>query len=583
MRVKVESAVNFVVRFFDILLLSILVFDFGFVTHESYEIPKIVGLAIISLIIYVFNIYKYFFYKDSSKRKVALATSTLLAVILFGSIIMGLTNGKQGVFDALFSIRPVLEGGLILYFLMRLTMLVRFIYNVYYNPAMMFAVSFLTIIMAGAFLLMLPSATTNGITFTNALFTATSAVCVTGLTVVNTATAFTLIGKFIILGLIQIGGIGILTFTSFFAFFFRGSSSFKEGLNVKDFIAQDSLKDVLRTAMNIVNFTLIIEAIGAVFIYLSISENAAIHNKIFFSVFHSVSSFCNAGFSTLSDNLADSSIQFNYSLQWVIMILIIFGGLGHNIAFNFALWVKRKFIKLTGGTLAQRNIRIITLNTRIVIYTTFILILGGWLILFVSEYYYSMQLHESWLGKITTAAFNSITPRTAGFNTVDFSTMSVPSLLVIMFLMWIGGSPASTAGGIKTSTFALASLNIFSIAQGKSRIEIGGRRISSDSVSRAFAIIGMSLIVIGCAIVALLLFEPPGSDLLTIAFECFSAYSTVGLSLNYTPKLTENSKYVLMLIMFVGRIGLLTLLMGVFRQMQHQRFYEYPKENIIIN
>mgnify|MGYP006144331825 FL=1 len=333
---KIEQVVNFVVRFFDILLLTILVFDFGFTLHEDYERPKLIGLAVIPLIIYVFNIYKYFFFKDSSKKKVALATSTLLAIILFSSIIVGLINRDLGVFNALMIIRPVLEGGLIFYFLLRLMMMVRYIYNVYYNPAMMFVVSFFTIIMAGTFLLLLPSATTDGITFTNAFFTSTSAVCVTGLIVVDTATAFTPVGQFIILGLIQIGGIGILTFTSFFAFFFRGSSSFKEGLNVKDFIAQDSLKDVLQTAMNIVNFTLIIELIGACFIYFSISENTVIPNKIFFSVFHSVSAFCNAGFSTFSDGLSETSVQFNYALQWVIMVLIVFGGLGYHIAFNFA-------------------------------------------------------------------------------------------------------------------------------------------------------------------------------------------------------------------------------------------------------
>lgn len=583
MKIKIESSVNFVIRFFDILLLTILVFDFGFVTNKQYEEPKLIGLAIIPLIIYIFNIYKYFFYKDSSKKKVALGTSTVLAAILFVSIFIGLLNGKEGVFDVLFFIRPILEGGLILYFLMRLMMLVRYIYNVYYNPAMMFGVSFLTIIFTGAFLLMLPSATTNGISLTNALFTSTSAVCVTGLTVVDTANDFTTVGQMIILGLIQIGGIGILTFTSFFAFFFRGSSSFKEGLNVKDFIAQDSLKDVLQTAMNIVNFTVIIELIGATFIYFSIRDTSEIPNKIFFSIFHSVSAFCNAGFSTFSSNLSDSSIQFNYSLQWVIILLIVFGGLGHNIAFNFALFLKRKFIKLTGGTLEQKNIRIITLNTRIVIYTTLILIFGGFVLMYITEYNATQQMHSTVVGKITTAFFNSVTPRTAGFNTVDLTKMTVPTLLLIMFLMWVGGSPASTAGGIKTSTFALATLNIFSIAQGKSRIEVGGRRISSDSTGRAFAIICMSLIMIGTSVMALLIFEPPETDLLVIAFECFSAYSTVGLSLNYTPNLTEHSKYVLMITMFVGRIGLLTLLMGIFKQMQHQRFYEYPKENIIIN
>lgn len=148
--------------------------------------------------------------------------------------------------------------------------------------------------------------------------------------------------------------------------------------------------------------------------------------------------------------------------------------------------------------------------------------------------------------------------------------------------MWIGGSPASTAGGIKTSTFALATLNIFAVARGKSRIEFFGRRISSESTSRAFAILCISLITIGISIVAMLIFEPKGTPLLTVAFECFSAYSTVGLSLNYTPTVTEPSKYVLIACMFIGRIGMLNLMVGLLRRLNHQ-FYEYPKENILIN
>jgi trk system potassium uptake protein len=583
LRGRIESIINFIIRFFDILLLTILIFDFGFVTHEVYERPKLIGLAVIPLIIYVFNIYKYFFFKDSSKRKLAFVTSTLLAIILVVSIFVGIINKQLGVFDALYFIRPILEGGLILYFLLRLMMLVRYIYNVYFNPAMIFVVSFLTIILAGAFLLMLPSATSQGITFTNALFTATSAVCVTGLTVLDTAQDFTLIGQSIILGLIQIGGIGILTFTSFFAFFFRGGSSFREGLNVRDFVGQDNMKDVLKTARDIVGFTFILELIGALFIYYSIAENTTIENKYFFSLFHAVSAFCNAGFSTFSESLANSSVLFNYSLQWVIMILVVLGGLGHNITFNFTNYVKQKFIRLSGGVFVQKHIRIITLNTRIVIYTTLFLLVGGCIFILFSESNNTLLLHESVLGKFTTAMFNSVTTRTAGFNTVDFSQLTLPTIMLVLFLMWIGGSPASTAGGIKTSTFALASLNILSIIQGKSRIEISGRRISSDSTGRAFAIICISLIIIGFSIMTVLIFEPEGTDLLTVVFECFSAYSTVGLSLGITPHLTENSKYVLIFVMFIGRIGLLTLLMGIFRQIRHQRFYEYPKENILIN
>ncbi len=264
------------------------------------------------------------------------------------------------------------------------------------------------------------------------------------------------------------------------------------------------------------------------------------------------------------------------------MILIVLGGLGHNIVFNFYQYLKTYIIELFEKKIVHKKIRILTVNTKIVLYTTFFLLIGGFLFLFIAEYNNTLLEHESIFGKITVASFSAVSPRTAGFDAVDYSKMNVHSLLFIIFLMWIGGSPASTAGGIKTSTFALATLNIFSVARGKGRIQLFGRRISSDSTSRAFAILSISLITIGVSIMAVLIFEPKGTSILTVAFECFSAYSTVGLSLNFTPTLTEPSKYVLMACMFIGRIGMLNLMVGLLRKLNHQ-FYEYPKENILIN
>ena len=342
------------------------------------------------------------------------------------------------------------------------------------------------------------------------------------------------------------------------------------------------MRDVFRAALNVVILTLGVEILGAIFIYSSIIEINTIENKFFFSVFHSISAFCNAGFSILSAGLYDETIRFDYFLQWVIMTLIVLGGLGHNIVFNFYQYIKNYIIELFEKKIIHKKIRVITLNTRIVIYTTIFLLVGGFVFLFISEYNNTLLEHNTIFGKITAASFNSVTPRTAGFNAVDFAKMNVPSLLFIIFLMWIGGSPASTAGGIKTSTFALATLNIFAVASGKSRIQVFGRRISSESTSRAFAILCISLITIGISIVAILIFEPKGTPLLTVAFECFSAYSTVGLTLNFTPTLTEPSKYVLIGCMFIGRIGMLNLMVGLLRRMNHQ-FYEYPKENILIN
>ena len=577
-----ESLLNYLYRFFDIIVLLFIVFDFGYDFNENYNSPHVVGLIFLSFLLLGFNVFKFINYKFRRNIKVALVNIVILSLILFSSFVVFIFNLDFSSAFILQKIKPFLEGGLIFYFLIRLLVLVRHIYDIYFNPAIVFVGSFIILALTGAFLLMLPSASTNGITFTNAIFTATSAVCVTGLTVVDTATDFTIIGQSIILVLIQLGGIGILTFTSFFAFFFRGSSSFKEGLNTKDFIATEGLRDVFRAALNVVIFTLSVELIGAVFIYFSIIETPAIDNKFFFSIFHSISAFCNAGFSIFSAGLFDESIRFDYFLQWVIMILIVFGGLGHNIVFNFYQYIKTYVLEFFDKGRIHKQVRIITLNTRLVIYTTLFLLLSGFVFLYISEYNNTLLMHDTVFGKITNSAFNSVSPRTAGFNTVDFTKFNVPSLLFMIFLMWIGASPASTGGGIKTSTFALATLNIYAVARGKGRIQILGRRISSDSTSRAFAILCISLIVIGISIMALLIFEPKDTPLLTVVFECFSAYSTVGLSLNFTTTLSEPSKYVIIATMFIGRIGMLNLMVGLLRQLNHQ-FYEYPKENILIN
>ncbi|SHI90787.1 TrkH family potassium uptake protein [Flavobacterium haoranii] len=577
-----ESLLNYIIRFFDLIVLLFIVFDFGYDFQENFNTPHVIGLVFLTLGLLGFNTFKFFKYKYKSNRKVAFVNMVILTSLLFVSGIIAVLNSDFSGDYILQKAKPILEGGLIFYFLLRLLVLVRHIYDIYFNPAIVFVGSFIILALTGAFLLMLPSATAHGISFTNALFTATSAVCVTGLAVVDTANDFTFVGQSIILVMIQLGGIGILTFTSFFAFFFRGSSSFKEGLNTRDFIAHEGLKDVFRAALNVVIFTLSVEIVGAIFIYTSILDVDAIDNKIYFSIFHSISAFCNAGFSILSSGLYDESIRFHYYFQWIIMTLIIFGGLGHNIVFNFYQYIKTYFTEFCDSKLIHKDIRIITLNTKIVIYTTLILLIGGWIFLYISEYNDTLMMHKTVFGKLTTAAFNSVTPRTAGFNVIDFTQMTLPSLLFIIFLMWIGASPASTGGGIKTSTFAIATLNIIMIARGKSRIQLLGRRITAESTLRAFAILCISLIVIGVAIMALLIFEPKGTPLITVAFECFSAYSTVGLSLNFTPTLTEPSKYVLIAVMFIGRIGMLNLMIGLLRQMNHQ-FYEYPKENILIN
>ena len=579
---KNDSLLKVVYRFFDVIVLTFLVFDFGFSLHEVYDRPKQLGLIGVTLAMLVFNIFKYYYYSSAERKKLAIVNSFIIGFLLLISAFIALVNSDLPLLLILGKIRPVLESGLIIYFIIRLMVLVRYIYAVYYNPSILFVGSFFAIILIGSFLLLLPNATTDGISFTDALFTATSAVCVTGLTVLNVSNDLTFVGQCILVGLVQVGGLGILTFTSFFAFFFRGSSSYKEGLNVSNFIAQDTVKDVLKVALHVVMFTISVEIMGAVLIYSSIADEPQIKNKLFFSLFHAISAFCNAGFSTVPAGLGENFLKFNYFMQWIVMILIVAGGLGYNIVQNFYRYIKVRTLEAFDSSRIRKEAHIVTVNSKIVLYTTAILLVGGFFLLMATEYNATLEQHSTIWGKITTSAFNSITPRTAGFQTADMTQYTVPSLVIIILLMWIGASPASTGGGIKTSTFALALLNIVAVAKGKSRIQLWGRRISSDSTNRAFAILCISLVVISIGIVSILVFEPVGTSLLTVAFECFSAYSTVGLSLNFTPIMTEPSKFVIIIIMFVGRIGMLNLMIGLLRDINHQ-FYEYPKENIFIN
>ncbi len=362
---KRESLLNYIYRFFDIIVLIFIVFDFGYDFDENFTTAHVTSLIILLFFLLLFNAFKFIVYKFKKGKNVAFVNMVIISVLLATSLIISLFHIKHDYYYILQKIKPILEGGLILYFLLRLFVLVRHIYDVYFNPAIVFVGSFMILALAGAFLLMLPSATTHGISFTNALFTATSSVCVTGLAVLDTSTDFTIIGQSIILVLIQLGGIGILTFTSFFAFFFRGSSSFKEGLNTKDFLAHEGLKDVFRVALNVVVFTLAVEIIGALFIYFSITTNQDIHNRFFFSIFHSISAFCNAGFSIFSSGLFDQSIRFNYFFQWIIMILIVFGGLGHHIIFNFFKYIKTYILELFSKKIIHKRVPIVTLNSKI--------------------------------------------------------------------------------------------------------------------------------------------------------------------------------------------------------------------------
>lgn len=457
----------------------------------------------------------------------------------------------------------------------------------WFNPAQLFIVSFALIILFGTLLLLMPLSTTEPITFTDAFFTSTSAVCVTGLTVVDTATRYTTLGKLIIMGLIQIGGIGVMTITSFFGFFFKETSSFREQLLLREYLSEDSFSGILKTLVKIILITFTIEIIGAFIIFLTMQNDGhgTLGTDFRFAIFHSVSAFCNAGFSTLTNNLYDSGVGTNYSLHYAIASLVILGGLGFPVFLNIYNYFKAQYNYLVEyikfGKPYIHRVGMITFNTKIVIITTTFLLVAGSIIFYFTEAN-SILKDLSFGGKIATSFFMSVTPRTAGFNTFSMDAIAKPSILILIFLMWVGASPVSTGGGIKTSTFTIALLNIVRINRSKNHIETLKREIHEYSVNKAFAIITLSLLFIGMGCFGVYALDSE-FGLERIVFECFSAFGTVGLSLNLTPLLSGGSKWILILLMFSGRMGMMTLLLSLARKRtESSMLYRWPKENIII-
>ena len=457
------------------------------------------------------------------------------------------------------------------------------------HPALAFVLSFFLLICMGTMTLLLPLATRSGISFIDALFTSTSAVCVTGLAVLDTGKDFTLFGQFIIMLLIQFGALGMLTFTNLFGLFFRGYGSYRNRLMLKDMINAQDIGNTFNTLVKIVFFTFVLEGIGAACIYYSINaEQAGQGGRLFFAVFHAVSAFGNAGFSTLSNSLYEEGFRYNYSLHLAVAALIILGGAGYSVFIDFYSYLKtilRHYyhrIFKRGESFTYRKAGI-SVNTRIVLYTTLFLLVGGTLAFYILEYDNTLAGHSGW-GKIVTAFFGSATTRTAGFNTVDTAALALPTLMIFFLLMWIGASPGSTGGGIKTTTFALSLMNIYRQIIGRDRIIFGWKQIPAQALQRATAVILLSLIGIGASVFSVVYFDGQ-LGLLPIAFECFSAYSTVGLSLGITASLSSASKLTLILAMFVGRVSFLTILTGIARQFAPRSHnpLRYPEEDILIN
>ncbi|MFV0270693.1 MAG: TrkH family potassium uptake protein [Macellibacteroides fermentans] len=454
------------------------------------------------------------------------------------------------------------------------------------RPSLLFIFSFAFVILTGTGLLMLPNATIHGIHFVDALFTATTSVCVTGLTTVDVATQFTAAGHIIILLLIQVGGIGVMTFTSFFALSFMGETSINSQLILKDMLSEERLGGLFKVVINILFVTLFIEAIGAYLIFQSVSGTlpGGTSEELFYAVFHSVSGFCNAGISTLSGNLNDPLVQTNYWLRIIISGLIIFGGLGFPILFNYIKLLRHVVINSFNIVIGKQKHyihtpHIINAHSYIVITSTIVLILVGSLSYLFFEYNNTLAGLPT-EGKLATALLGGVTPRTAGFNPTNIGMLSPTTLVIMLILMFIGAGPMSTGGGIKVTAMFVALAATFNIMRNKRDVEVRGRRITTYTIRRSLAVIVVYLTWLMLATIVLSWTEK-GIPLFSLVFELVSALSTVGLSINLSPLLSETGKMVVIVSMFIGRIGVLTFFTSLMKEYKEQ-VYAYPKEHILM-
>ena len=445
------------------------------------------------------------------------------------------------------------------------------------SPPRMLIVSFIILILIGTGFLMMPEMTTNVeyIPFFEALFTSISASCVTGLIVVDTATYFSHKGHIIIMLLIQLGGLNIISFATLFALFSKKGLGIKHQTILQENFSSESLLSGKGLLRKIFLFSFFMEFIGMVLLYFTWNPKLQfpfVEDQFFYSLFHSISAFNNAGFSLFTDGLHEHLIQNSHSMHLVLAGLIFFGAVGFPVIedlFNFKR-VKKAIKSPWVG---------LKLSTRISLFTSLVLVAFGMLMFYFLEQ--ENTLNGMKLGaQLVTSFFQSITARTAGFNTVDFSIVGTPMLLIFIFLMFIGASPGSTGGGIKTSTFTLIIYSAINTIRGKKKIEIGKRTISPELLHKAFSIFLFSASSIFLGIFVLSISDGE-KGIMPIAFEIVSAFSTVGLSTGITADLTFVGKVVIMVCMFVGRIGTLTLAFALSSK-QKSLNYEYPKAHLTV-
>jgi len=440
------------------------------------------------------------------------------------------------------------------------------------GPSRTLVSSFAGLILLGTLLLMHPLATNEAhLSFIDALFTATSATCVTGLVVVDTGTAFTHFGQFVILGLIQLGGLGIMTFSTFFIYLLGGRIPLGSRDLLQETISQGPFQNLKALLKSVLLTTFFVEFIGAFILALRFWFEMPLNKAIYYGIFHSISAFCNAGFALYSDSFVGykSDLVINFTLS----ALIVLGGLGFIVIFEVDRLRRQRSIGLS-------------LHSRLVLFVTAILILCGTFLILLLEYKNTME-DLSWTSKILTSLFQSVTTRTAGFNTLDIGLLSNPTLFILILLMFIGASPGSCGGGIKTTTFAILMSLFKNRFLNQDEVNLMDRRIPSEIISKAISVTFFSLILIALFTILLLITELAGLShlesrglFLEILFEVMSAFGTVGLSTGLTPHLSSEGRLLIALMMFIGRLGPITIAMSVGQE--KKRRFRFAQESIMI-
>jgi trk system potassium uptake protein TrkH len=514
------------------------------------------------------GVFEFFFYLFYAKSRIEYLRSNWWCLVFFLVIFITLRNFEISRFLAL--VREMLF--LIFLFSKRRFFRDFFAQPFVRNPTRLLAVSFITIIIVGSVLLMLPVSSANqqrtGVV--DALFTATSATCVTGLIVKDTPDYWSTFGKIVILLLIQIGGLGIMTFSISIALVFGAKLGLREKKAMGEILEFPSVGEVGKIIKFILQFTFIVEAIGFFLLFLRWWPYFGDAKKaLYCSCFHSISAFCNAGFSLFSASLKD--FVADPVINIIIMLLIVVGGIGFVVIFD--LFRKGNFIR----EWRLRSPRL-TVHTKIVLLMSFILIFAGFILFFIFEFD-NVLIHEGIGGKLWASLFQSITPRTAGFNTVDISALKDVTLFIMIFLMFIGASPGSTGGGIKTTTFAVLVLAVVNMIRGRENLEIFNRSLPKKIVYKAVTIVVVSAFIVSTATALLLITQK--ESLIKLLFEATSAFGTVGLSTGVTFGLTGVGKIIVTVLIYIGRIGPLTLAYAVGRQSRILR-REFPRARVMV-